>query len=494
MAGTTAWILGDQLSHSNPALEAVDRVLIVESRAKLASGPYHRQKLHLILSAMRHFAAELEAKGVEVDYRRARSLASGLRSHVREHRPEAVRLLEPTCIEGAEALPKLSRVEVVEGGLFLTPPGEFAEWAEGRKRLVMESFYREQRRRLDLLMNGDEPEGGSWNYDAENREPPPRDEDPPRPYRPREDEIDEQVRRDLDGMRLETSGEDGPRRFPATHAEAKRALRSFIDDRLPTFGRYQDAMLHGESWMWHSLLGSSINLGLIDPLECARASEDAYRSGDAPLAATEGFIRQIVGWREYVWGLYRLRGKSWNRMNALGARTKLPDAFWSGETEMRCLADVAGKVRDTGYAHHIERLMVLGNLVLTLGVKPQEAYDWFHYSFVDGYEWVMAPNVLGMATWADGGAMMTKPYASSGRYIDRMSDYCNECRYKPGERVGEEACPFTTLYWDFLHRNRSKLKDNRRMAMIIKNLDRMGEAELAEIRRSALGLRRSFRA
>ena len=489
-------MLGDQLSLDNALLDGADRVLIVESRAKLASGPppFHRQKLHLILVAMRAFANELRERGVEVDYRAAPSLASGLRAHVRQHRPDGVAVLEPKRIGAGERLARMPRVEVVEGGLFLTSPADFAEWARGRRRLVMEGFYREQRRRFDLLMDGDEPAGGRWNFDEENRRPPPRDGRPPRPYAPREGALDEEVRRDLDRMGIATGGADGPRRFPATRAEARRALRSFVERRLPDFGRWQDAMLNGESWMWHSLLGSSLNLGLLDPLECARAAERAYRSGDAPLPAAEGFIRQVIGWREYVWGLYRLRGRDWERMNALGARTRLPAAFWDGETKMRCLADLAGKVRDTAYAHHIERLMVAGNLMLLLGIRPQEAYGWFHRSFVDGYEWVMAPNVLGMATWADGGRMMTKPYAASGRYIDRMSDHCGECRYSPGRRTGEDACPFTTLYWDFLDRNRDALAGNPRMAMPYRNLGRIDASEMDEIRSRALGLRRRFAA
>jgi deoxyribodipyrimidine photolyase-related protein len=496
MAGRTAWVLGDQLTHANPVLDGAERVLIVESRAKLASGPpgFHRQKLHLILVAMRAFAQELRDRGLEVDHRPARSLESGLRAHMRRYRPESIQVLEPKRLGAGARLARLPRVELVAGGLFLTSPDEFAAWADGRKRLVMESFYRFQRRRYGLLMDGTEPAGGHWNFDRENREPPPRGERPPRPYSPREGALDDEVRRDLDRMRLATSGEDGPRRFPATRAEARRALNAFVERRLPDFGRWQDAMLNGESWMWHSLLGSSLNLGLLDPLECARSAERAYRTGNVPLAAAEGFIRQIIGWREYVWGVYRLRGREWLRMNALRARTHLPEAFWTAATEMRCLADVASKVRDTAYAHHIERLMVAGNLMLLLGVRPSEAYDWFHRSFVDGYEWVMAPNVLGMATWADGGRMMTKPYAASGRYIDRMSDHCRECRYTPSERASDDACPFTTLYWDFLDRNRASLTGNRRMAMPYRNLDRIDPAELDEIRSRALGLRRRFSA
>ncbi len=489
MATRTAWVLGDQLSHENPSLDGADAVLMIESRAKLGSGRWHRQKLHLVLSAMRHFADELRERGLEVDYRGARTLATGLRSHIREHRPGSVALMRPNSRAALTRLTRLDRVELIDETLFLTHPDEFAAFAEGRRQLRMENFYREQRRRFELLMEGSEPSGGAWNFDPENRKPPPRDSQPPRPYRPREDAIDEAVRADLDRGGLDLWGADAPRSFPATRAEALRALRRFVADRLPAFGPYQDAMLNGESWMWHSLLSSSLNLGLLEPLEVARAAEAAYREGDVRIASAEGFIRQVIGWREYVWGVYWLQGREWPRMNALRARRDLPQAFWGGPTEMRCLADVTSKLERTAYAHHIERLMVAGNLGLLLGVEPRQLYDWFHRAFIDGYEWVMEPNVLGMATWADGGRMMSKPYAASGRYIDRMSDHCRECRYDPGTRTGSDACPFTTLYWDFLDRNRGRLGDNRRLAMPLRNLERIGAPELAEIRSRARALK-----
>ena len=482
MGGRTAWVLGDQLSLGNPALEGADRVLMVESAAKLASGPFHRQKLHLVLVAMRRFAAELERRGLPVDLRRAATLHEGLRAHRREHRPDAVALLEPTSAGAHARLGAMRGVELVRGTLFLTHPDEFAAWAAGRRRLVMEDFYRWQRQRLGVLMDGDEPAGGRWNFDRENRDPAPRDRRPPRPYRPREDSVDAAVRGELDTLAPGAFGDDAPRRWPADREEARRALRRFVEQRLPDFGRWQDAMLHGERFMWHAQLSSSLNLGLLSPLECVEAAEHAYRTGAAPLPAVEGFIRQIVGWREYVWGTYWLHADAWPGANALDARTPLPEALWSGETAMRCLRDAVAGVRATAYAHHIERLMLFGNLVLLLGVRPAEALAWFHHAFVDGYEWVMAPNVLGMATFADGGRMMTKPYAASGRYVDRMSDHCGGCRYDPGARTGEHACPYTTLYWHFLDRHRDRLGANRRLAMPYRNLARIDPHELGEIR------------
>ena len=494
MAGRTAWVLADQLSAGNPALANADRVLMIESLARAGRLVFHRQKLHLVWSAMRHFAQDLEKRGVEVDYRREPSLRKGLLEHLDRSDPDSVALLDPATIGAGARLAALDhRVEVIDDGLFLTSPADFADWAAGRKQLRMEDFYRRQRRRFGLLMDGGEPLGGEWNYDSENRRPPPRDVPVPRPYRPREDEIDRQVRAELDRLSgsLAMSGVDGPRIFPATRAEARRALKSFCEKRLPDFGPYQDAMLGGERFMWHALISSSLNLGLLDPLECAKAAEDAYDDGRAPINSVEGFVRQVIGWREYVWGVYRLRGEELAAENALGAHAPVPQALAGldpGGTDMACLNDVLTGVRDTAYAHHIERLMVLGNLMLLLGVEPKSATDWFLRAFIDGYEWVMAPNVAGMALWADGGRMISKPYAASGRYIDRMSDHCRGCRYSLEDRTGEDACPFTVLYWDFLDRNRELLAGNRRMWTQMKNLDRIEPAELDLIRDRAASI------
>ena len=495
MPGRTAWVLGDQLSAGNPALAGADRVLMVESLAGVGRLAFHRQKLHLVWSAMRHFARDVERRGIEVDYRQEPTLGQGLSSHVERFDPDSVSLLDPATIGAGARLAALDhRVEVVDGGLFLTSPADFASWASGRKQLRMEDFYRRQRRRFGLLMDGDEPDGGSGTSTPRTAGRRRRESGPPRPYRPREGDIDRQVRADLDRLSasLKTCGVDGPRIFPATRAEALRALKSFCESRLPTFGPYQDAMIGEERFMWHALISSSLNIGLLEPLECARAAEDEYRSGRAPINSVEGFIRQVIGWREYVWGVYRLRGEELAAGNALGAHEPVPPAMAGLDpdaTDMACLKDVLTGVRDTAYAHHIERLMVLGNLMLLLGVEPGEATDWFHRAFIDGYEWVMAPNVAGMALWADGGTMMSKPYAASGRYIDRMSDHCRGCRYSLEDRTGEDACPFTVLYWDFLDRNRDALAGNRRMWMQMKNLDRIDPAELDLIRDRAAKVR-----
>ena len=445
-----------------------------------------------MLVAMRRYADRLRDRGLDVDYVRAEDLAAGLRAHQGRYRPQRIRLMEPKTAGGRRSLGRLAGVELVPCNLFLTDPAEFSRWAHGRRRLLMEDFYRGQRRRTGLLMDGDEPAGGRWNFDPENRRPAPADAVPPAPYRPREDAVDEQVRHELDRSGVDTWGEDGPRLWPADRDQARRALRRFVEHALHDFGPYQDAMLGGQRTMWHSLLSSSLNLGLLSPLECAEAAERAYREDRASLASVEGFIRQLIGWREYVWCMYWHCLSRWPSVNALGANAPLPSVLDGGETRMRCLDDAVGGLQKTAYAHHIERLMLFGNLLLLTGTDPRQALDWFHRSFIDGYEWVMAPNVLGMAVWADGGAMMTKPYAASGRYVDRMSDHCAECFYRPGDRVGDHACPFTTLYWDFLARNRKRLAGNRRMAMPIRNLERIDEAELHQLRRRAKRLRVRF--
>jgi deoxyribodipyrimidine photolyase-related protein len=475
---------------------------MVESINRPGSVGFHRQKLHLVWSAMRHFAEEQKERGLQVDYRSADTLAQGVRQHLAEFGPDSVSLLEPNTLGAGERLARIDeRIEVIDGCLFLTRPDEFATWAEARKQLRMENFYREQRRRYGLLMDGEAPAGGEWNFDADNRQPPPADQSPPKPYRPREDGIDTAVREDLDRLSVEIGmemvGDDGKRIFPATRTEAKRALASFCSKRLPQFGPYQDAMVEGERFMWHALISSSLNLGLLDPLECAEAAEREYREGNAPISSVEGFIRQIIGWREYVWGVYRWRGREMREANALDAHSELPEALADlnpDATGMACLSDVLEGVRDTAYAHHIERLMLLGNLMLTAGVDPKRATDWFHGSFIDGYEWVMGPNVVGMALWADGGLMMSKPYAATGAYVNRMSTYCSSCRYDPKKRIGEEACPFTTLYWDFLDRNRQTLAANPRMTLQVRNLDRIDDEEMDAIRSRAKTLRSTFNA
>jgi deoxyribodipyrimidine photolyase-related protein len=484
------WVLGDQLSHANPLLDGADRVLMIESTAALAR-PAHRQRYHLLLSAMRHFATELDERGLAVDYRRSPHYAAGVAAHRQSHSPATIRVLRPAHPVTAARHGAIDGVTVEPRTLFLTQPDEIAEWGAGRKVIRMQDFYAWQRRRLGVLMEGGTPIGGKLSFDTDNRKRIPADIHPPPLPGVREDAIDAQVRSDLDAAGVDGVGIDSRRWLPATAAEADTAFADFIAHRLTSFGPYQDAMRGGERHLWHATISTSINLGLLDPLACVRRVEEEYLAGRVPLASAEGFIRQVIGWREYVWACFQL--VDWGGRNALDAHEPVPAAFWGDPTSMACVADATAGVLATGYGHHIERLMVFGNLMLLAGVDPTEAYDWFMAMFIDVADWVMAPNVLGMALFAAGTAMTTKPYCASGRYIERMSDHCGRCVYRPGERTGATACPFTTLYWDFLDRHRETLTANPRMALIYTNLDRIDAEELAAIREQATATRERLR-
>ncbi|RKT78511.1 deoxyribodipyrimidine photolyase-related protein [Terracoccus luteus] len=474
---TRRWLFADQLGpHFDVGRSGV---LLVESRSALGRRRYHRQKLHLILSALRHRAADLGDSAV---YLRADTYGEAL-----AELGEPVRVYEPTSF-AADAFVR-RRLESGEVESVDPTPGyslrkdEFATWAGDRRRLRMDDFYRFQRLRLDLLMEGADPVGGRWSYDDENREPPPKGRatlGAPAPYRPREDDIDAEVRDDLDRWErdegLETVGADGPRLFAVTRREALAALERFVTERLAGFGPHEDAMLKGDWEMAHSLLSVPLNLGLLSPVEVAERAVQAHADGDAPLASVEGFVRQVVGWREYVWHVYWHFGRTYRRRNTMAARTSLPpwfDDLEADSVDAACLGDVLGGVRDRGWVHHIPRLMVLGNWAAQRGYDPDELTEWFQTRFVDGYDWVMPANVVGMSQHADGGAMATKPYVSGGAYIDRMSDYCGGCRYDPKKRVGEDACPFTAGYWAYLDRNADRLEGNNRMARPLQGRHRL---------------------
>jgi len=479
----TRWLFGDQLGphflddHDGP-------VLLVESRRVLARKRFHRQKAHLVLSAMRHRAAEL---GERCDYRREPTYREAV-----AHVDGPLEIVQPTSRAAVALVRTMAEerdvVRLPERG-FTTSRADFEQWAAGRggRRLLLEDFYRDARRRLDVLMDGDEPAQGRWNLDADNREPPPRGRPTlgvAEPRWPQEDEIDAQVRSDLDAWEADGSvtfiGRDGPRLFAATRDEALAALEDFVTHRLGAFGPHEDAMLAGDDWMAHSLLSAPLNLGLLDPLEVVERVEAAYRAGEVPLNSAEGFIRQVIGWRDYVWHLYWHLGEDYRHHNRLNARRHLPDWFAqldADATGARCLSEVLRGVRDHGWAHHIPRLMVLGNYAMQRGWRPDEVTDWFHRAFVDGYDWVMLPNVVGMSQHADGGILATKPYAAGGAYLNTMSDYCGGCRFNPRVRVGEDACPFTAGYWAFLHRNRERLEGNHRMARAVHGLDRLTDLD-----------------
>ena len=477
---TPLWLFADQLGPATYGGEHAHReVLLVEATSALRKRRYHRQKLHLVLSALRHAAADLGDRATHV---RTDNYTEALADFKRP-----VLVYEPTSF-AAEAFVHRLKDEGLVADVLPTPTfalsrKDFGDWAGERTRFRMEDFYRDQRRRFDVLMEGKDPVGNRWNYDEDNREPPPKKQtslDVPAPYRPREDDIDERVRADLDAMNLDTVGADGPRLFAVTPAEAKRALTRFIEHRLSTFGRYEDAIM-GDDWaMSHSLLSVPLNLGVLHPLDAVEAAERAYREDGAPLAAVEGFIRQILGWREYMWHLYWHFGPDYTENNELSARRKLPE-WWADldadAVTAACLRNALEGVRDRGWTHHIQRLMVLGSHALQRGYRPDELTDWFATAFVDGFRWVMPTNVVGMSQHADGGLLATKPYTSGGAYVNKMSDHCRDCEYEPKKRLGDNACPFTAGYWAFVNRHRNLLSRNHRTQRMVSSLDRLNDVE-----------------
>lgn len=480
---TTIWVFGDQLHRDIGALSTArpgtDRVLVVESTQKLASRRWHVQRAHLIVTAMRRFAEALRAEGFAVDHRRAATFAEGLAAHRHEHAPDRVVATEPNSWDGRELLDRLG-VETVRSNQFLCHHEDFAGWV-GDRGIRMEDFYRRQRVSTGYLMDGDQPAGGRWNFDHDNREPPPRDGRAwPEVQRSELDELDREV---LDELPDSCWGAPPDGTWATSRDEALRRLDHVVHAVLPRFGPHEDAMLTTSWQMAHTLLSPYLNLGLLLPAEVCDAVEAAYRAGDVPIASAEGFVRQVIGWREYVWGRYWQWMPEYRSANHLGAERDLPPAFTGAATQMRCVEHVVSTVHDHGWAHHIQRLMVLGNLSLTAGVEPRQLTDWMWQAFVDGAEWVMLPNVVGMALHADGGRMATKPYASGGAYIDRMSDYCGDCAYDRRKRTGDDACPFTTLYWDFLDRHHEVLVRNPRVARQVRARERL--SDLPEVRRRA---------
>jgi deoxyribodipyrimidine photolyase-related protein len=494
--GALRFILGDQLSRSLSALDrldpALDTVLMVEVAEETSYVGHHKQKLALILSAMRHFAQGLKDEGVRVDYvalddpANTGSFGSELMRAVARHKPDAVIVTEPGEWRVWEMMQDWREelgvpLHIFPDTRFLCSRTEFAAWAHGRKSYRMEFFYREMRRRTGLLMEGDEPEGGQWNFDPENRKALPKGVTLPDRDGFSPDETTREVLALVASRFPDNFGDLAPFRWGVTRADALEALESFVAEALPRFGDYQDAMKTGEPFLFHSLISPYLNCGLLEPLEVCRAAEAAWREAMAPLNAVEGFIRQIIGWREYVRGIYWLEMPGYAQTNALSAARKLPWFYWSGETEMNCLAQCVGDTRRHAYAHHIQRLMVTGNFALLAGIAPAQIEEWYLAVYADAYDWVELPNTHGMVMWADGGLLGSKPYAASGAYIDRMSDYCGSCAYDVKAKAGARACPFNYLYWNFLIGNEGKLGRNPRMAMPYRTLAKMTPERRAEI-------------
>jgi deoxyribodipyrimidine photolyase-related protein len=496
LSGALRLILGDQLSHNISSLSDIDKardtVLIVEVMEEATYVRHHKKKIAFLFSAMRHFAEDLRGQGVEVRYiklddpKNTGSFGGEVVRAIESLKPIELVVTEPGEWRVLEMMQRWREelpipLEIREDTRFLCSTARFNKWAYGKKSLRMEYFYREMRRDHGILMRGDEPEGGHWNYDAENRAKLPDNlKLPDHPIFAPDDITQECI--NLVETKFPTHfGDLEPFTMPVTRADALIALDAFIEERLPLFGKYQDAMKQGEPKLFHSMISALLNCGLLNPLEIIKKAELAYHSGHAPLNSVEGFIRQILGWREYVRGLYWLKMPDYAKTNALNATRALPDFYWSGETDMNCMRQVIEETRQNAHAHHIQRLMITGNFALLAGINPPEIEAWYLSVYSDAYDWVELPNTHGMVMFADGGFLASKPYAASGAYIDRMSNYCSSCHYKVTKKAGTEACPFNYLYWNFLIENRDILSKNQRMSVIYGNLTRMTAARHDEI-------------
>jgi deoxyribodipyrimidine photolyase-related protein len=496
----SVWILGDQLLRRHPVLAEVEAefgrenvfVVLVESQHRLRKRPYQRKKLVLLLAAMRNYAKDLRRQGYHVDEMKAPTFAQALRRHVKQRGTSQLFTMAAADYEGRrfqqERLKGLLGIPVIVRPNAQFLGGEFDPYPdpEPGKRYLMEHFYRKMRRHFDVLMVGDEPAGGKWNYDRENRKPLPKGIQPTPLIAFEPDEMTRRVMHAVTSIGTAIGNVNGFD-LAVTRQQALAALDDFVASRLPEFGPYEDAMSSEHSHLFHSKLSAYLNIGLLEPMELIRAAEDAYVSGAAPINSAEGFIRQILGWREYIyWQYWRLMPDLYES-NYWGAERPLPGFFWDGRTEMNCLRHVIDRALEDGYTHHIERLMVICNFCLLAGIEPQAANDWFLSSYIDAYDWVMGPNVLGMGLNADGGLIATKPYIASANYVNKMSDYCQGCRFDHKQRIGENACPFNFLYWNFLIEHEELLRANPRLGPNVLGLRHLDEGERTAVQREADG-------
>ena len=481
-------IMADHLSARISSLRgfdpAQDHVLMVEVMEEATHVPHHRKKIVLLLSAMRHFADDLRAEGRPVSYvtlddpENTGSFTGEIVRSAAQLAPQRIILAHPgewRVLQMAKDWTRLTGcpTEIRADDRFITSPDEFERWAEGRKQLRMEYFYREVRRKTGLLMENGKPVGGKWNFDAENRKPASGSLFRPQPARFSPDEVTLDVLQLIGSRFPDQFGDLEPFWFAVTREQAVSAFEHFVDEALSLFGDYQDAMLLGERFLYHSVVSAYLNIGLLDPLEMCRRVEEEYLAGRVPINAAEGFIRQVIGWREYVRGIYWMKMPGYLHENRLEAERSLPSFYWTGETGMLCMAEAITQTRQEAYAHHIQRLMVTGNFALLAGVSPQEVHQWYLSVYADAFEWVELPNTLGMSQYADGGVLGSKPYAASGAYIDKMSDYCSSCSYNVKQKTGEGACPFNVLYWHFVDRNSARLSGNPRMQMVYRTWTKM---------------------
>ncbi len=493
-------VLGDQLTPALSSLSAGDpahdRVLMAELQDEASYVRHHQKKIAFLFSAMRHFAEELRRAGWTVDYvtldasNNRGSFSAQLAQAVTDYRPERIVVTEAGEWRISQMLESWHTryaipVDILPDDRFLCSSETFLAWATGRKQLRMEYFYRDMRRRTGLLMDGDRPAGGKWNFDTENRKPADIDLFMPRPPAVAPDAITTDVLA-LVAARFDTHfGDLMPFRFAVTRADAEAAFAEFVSNSLPRFGDYQDAMLIGEPFLYHAVIALYLNCGLLDPLAVCRQVEAAWRTGAVPLNAAEGFIRQIIGWREYIRGIYWLKMPGYENSNFFGHTRSLPDFYWTADTAMTCVKAAVTQTKEHAYAHHIQRLMVTGNFAMLAGIDPHQLHEWYLCVYADAYEWVELPNTVGMSQFADGGLLASKPYAASGAYINRMSNYCGRCRYDVKLRTGPDACPFNALYWDFIARNRARIVNNPRMAQMVRTYDKFASDEQQRIADSA---------
>ena len=484
-------ILGDQLSNEISSLSGInaeeDIVLICEVFAEATYVKHHKKKIVFLFSAMRHFAEELRVeKNYQVEYLKLndpepmQSFTQAVEKTLAKHKIDEIIVTSPgeyrvlTEINIWQELFGIP-VDIREDARFLCNQVEFKNWSKDRKNLRMEYFYREMRKKYSILMDGDQPIGGKWNFDLENRKPPNPNFDIPETFSSEPDAVTLDVMQLVEDKFSDHMGVLSDFHFAINAAQAKIALKQFIDERLKYFGDFQDAMIQGKPWMYHSHVGLYLNCGLLSPLECIQAAEQAYHDSHAPLNAVEGFIRQILGWREFVRGIYWNEMPDYASLNFFEAERDLPAFYWDADTKMNCVHQSVKETSQNAYAHHIQRLMVLGNFALLTGINPVQVNAWFLSVYADAFEWVELPNVSGMALFADGGYLASKPYAAGGGYINKMSNYCKSCSYSVTKKSGPDACPFNYLYWDFLERNRNKLGNNHRIGMMYKVYDRMSE-------------------
>lgn len=501
-------VLGDQLNRDSSVFDgfdpARDRIWMAEVSAEATHVWSHKARITAFLSAMRHFRQALEDEGFPVIYRRlgthaCPTVSAALTADIATLQPAALVIAQPgeyrlhvdiSRTATAHAIP----LEVRPDRHFVLSADDFAAWARARKTVRAEFLYRLLRRKTGILMDGERPVGGRWNYDAENRQafgrkgPPPTV--PPLAFPP--DPTTRTVMREVESRFPTHPGTTAHFDWPMTPEQARLALSDFIQHRLALFGRYQDALWSEQPFLFHSRLSLALNLKLISPAEAIAAALPALTAARAPLAAVEGFVRQILGWREFVHGVYWTTMPSYLDANSLAAHQRLPAFYWTGDTDMACLRDVIRQTLRHGYAHHIQRLMVTGLFALLLGVDPRRVHEWYLAVYVDAVEWVEAPNTLGMSQYADGGLVASKPYVASGRYLQRMSNYCQSCRFRPDQSVGPAACPFTTLYWDFLIRHRTRFERHPRTAQQWRSLSRFDDAARASIRQAADALRQAL--